>query len=59
MKETVKNIKVVRSQDGVYDTYDEITDTWMFSRNSADNLLKELSKFQNIKITFVDKFFKW
>ena len=48
-----KNILVVRRKNGVYDMYskaDSGNEKWIL--NSADNVIRELTKFKSIRLEF-------
>lgn len=50
-------LRIVHSKDGVYDVYDKISDKWLFSHSSADNVFSRLAKYGPIQVEFIDEVF--
>lgn len=53
-----KNILVVHRKNGVYDVYsraDSGNEKWILTRNSADNVIRELTKFKSIRLEFKEE----
>lgn len=51
------NVRIIHRENGMYDVYDRATGKWLFSRNSADNILSWLSGKVIVTIDFVDEIF--
>ena len=50
-------LKIIHSQDGMYDIYDKISDKWLFSYLNADNIFSRLAKYGPIHVEFIDENF--
>jgi hypothetical protein len=48
-------IRIIKRKSGIYDCFDEETCKWLFTRNSPDNVINEITKYSPCKIQFRDE----